>query len=57
MFKVGSLYAGVGGICLGFKNARFKINWANEYDKNACITFLDFLLLPFYLVVIFFILP
>lgn len=37
--KVGSLYAGVGGICLGFKNAGFKLAWANEYDKNACITY------------------
>ncbi|MCT4139364.1 DNA (cytosine-5-)-methyltransferase [Elizabethkingia anophelis] len=38
-FSVGSLYAGVGGICLGFKNSGFKILWANEYDKNACITY------------------
>lgn len=38
-FKVGSLYAGVGGICLGFKNAGFDIAWANEYDKNACTTY------------------
>ncbi len=37
--KVGSLYAGVGGICLGFKNAGFDIVWANEYDKNACLTY------------------
>lgn len=36
---VGSLYAGVGGICLGFENAGFNISWANEYDKNACITY------------------
>lgn len=39
MLKVGSLYAGVGGICLGFKNAGFSIEWANEFDKNACITY------------------
>ncbi len=39
MFTVGSLYAGVGGICLGFKNAGFKLSWANEFDKNACITY------------------
>lgn len=38
-YKVGSLYAGVGGICLGFKNAGFNLAWANEYDKNACITY------------------
>lgn len=38
-FTVGSLYAGIGGICLGFKKAKFDILWANEYDKNACITY------------------
>ena len=38
-FKVGSLYAGVGGICQGFKNSGFKITWANEMDKHACITY------------------
>lgn len=38
-FTVGSLYAGVGGICLGFKNAGFKLEWANEFDRNACITY------------------
>lgn len=39
MFTVGSLYAGVGGICLGFKNAGFDVVWANEFDKHACITY------------------
>lgn len=38
-FKVGSLYAGVGGICSGFINAGAEIAWANEYDKFACITY------------------
>lgn len=38
-YTVGSLYAGVGGICTGFKNSGFKIQWANEYDKNACETY------------------
>ncbi len=38
-YKVGSLYAGIGGICLGFKKSGFDILWANEYDKNACITY------------------
>lgn len=38
-FKVGSLYAGVGGVCLGFRNAGFEISWSNEWDKNACITY------------------
>lgn len=36
---VASLYAGVGGICLGFQKSGYKILWANEYDKNACITY------------------
>ncbi len=39
MFKVGSLYAGIGGICQGFINAGANVVWANEYDKNACITY------------------
>lgn len=39
MYKVGSLYAGVGGICLGFIQAGFKIEWANEFDKFACETY------------------
>jgi len=39
MYKVGSLYAGIGGICQAFINAHSKIAWANEYDKNACITY------------------
>lgn len=38
-YTVGSLYAGVGGICLGFKNAGFKLQWANEFDKKACVTY------------------
>lgn len=39
-YTLGSLYAGVGGICLGFKNAGAEILWANEYDKDACITYI-----------------
>ncbi|QLC67187.1 DNA (cytosine-5-)-methyltransferase [Flavobacterium sp. LPB0248] len=38
-YTVGSLYAGVGGICLGFENAGFKLEWANEFDKKACVTY------------------
>jgi DNA (cytosine-5)-methyltransferase 1 len=39
-YKVGSLFAGVGGICQGFKNTkRCNIVWSNEFDKNACITY------------------
>ena len=39
MYKVGSMFAGIGGICLGFKNAGCKLIWANEIDKFACITY------------------
>lgn len=37
--KVGSLFAGVGGMCMGFKNAGMKVVWANEYDAKACQTY------------------
>ncbi|HEU4496724.1 MAG TPA: DNA (cytosine-5-)-methyltransferase, partial [Flavobacterium sp.] len=39
MIKIGSLYAGVGGICQGFINAGARVAWANEIDKNACATY------------------
>jgi DNA (cytosine-5)-methyltransferase 1 len=39
MYSVGSLYAGVGGVCLGFIQAGFKLEWANEFDKFACQTY------------------
>ena len=38
-FTVGSMFAGVGGICLGFQQAGFKIVWANEKDAAACKTY------------------
>ena len=43
-YKVGSLFAGVGGICLGFQNAKtqnscYKLIWANEIDEYACETY------------------
>jgi len=38
-YTVGSLYAGVGGICQGFINQNFELSWANEIDKFACITY------------------
>lgn len=43
-FRVGSLFAGVGGICLGFMqaqnmNAEYEMVWANEIDKYACETY------------------
>lgn len=37
--KVGSLFAGIGGIDIGFEQAGFEIAWANEIDKDACITY------------------
>jgi len=39
MYRIGSLFAGVGGVDFGFQNAGFKVEWANEIDKNACITY------------------
>jgi len=37
--KVASLFAGIGGICYGFKQAGAEIVWANELDKDACKTY------------------
>jgi len=37
--KVASMFAGIGGICLGFKQAGFDIAWANEKDRAACNTY------------------
>ncbi len=37
--KIGSLFAGIGGIELGFKKAGFKTAWAVEIDEKACITY------------------
>ena len=37
--KVASLFAGIGGICYGFKQAGAQIVWANEIDKDACKTY------------------
>ena len=36
---VGSLFAGIGGIELGFEQVGFKTIWANEFDKDACVTY------------------
>lgn len=43
-YTVGSLFAGVGGICLGFKYAmyndsNYEVLWANEIDEYACTTY------------------
>lgn len=37
--KIGSLFAGIGGIDLAFMQAGFEIVWANEIDKDACKTY------------------
>ena len=37
--RVCSLFAGMGGIDLGFQQAGFDIVWANEYDQEAAITY------------------
>jgi DNA (cytosine-5)-methyltransferase 1 len=37
--KVGSLFAGVGGLCEAFKQSSCNILWSNEIDANACITY------------------
>ena len=34
-----SLFAGIGGIDIGFQQAGFNVVWANEYDPAACRTY------------------
>ena len=43
-YTVGSLFAGVGGVCKGFqqaeyKNSKYKLVWANEIDEHAAETY------------------
>lgn len=38
-YTVASMFAGIGGICLGFQKAGADIVWANEIDKYACTTY------------------
>ena len=38
-YKVGSLFAGIGGTCKGFIDADFDVKWAIEFDKSACMTY------------------
>lgn len=37
--KAVSLFAGIGGICMGFTQAGFQVVWANEKDSAACRTY------------------
>jgi DNA (cytosine-5)-methyltransferase 1 len=37
--KVGSMFAGIGGICLGFLRSGAQVVWANEIDAEACKTY------------------
>ena len=39
MKMVASLFSGIGGIDLGFQQAGCKIVWANEFDRDAAITY------------------
>ena len=47
-FKVGGLFAGVGGIELGFKKSGFDIAWANEIDKHCAKTYRENFSHPLY---------
>lgn len=37
--RVGSMFAGIGGLCLGFKLAGADLVWANDTDCYACKTY------------------
>jgi len=39
VFTVVSLFAGAGGMDIGFERQGFKTIWANDYDKDSCQTF------------------
>lgn len=42
MYKIASLFSGVGGIDLGFEmTGKFKTIWANEFDENARLTYVE----------------
>ena len=38
-YTVGSLFAGVGGICYAFRDANCRVLWANEIDKSSVSTY------------------
>jgi len=40
-FKIVSLFAGCGGLDLGFEKAGFKVTWANEFDSSIWDTFIS----------------
>jgi len=48
-YQVASLFAGIGGICTGFRQAGAEIAWANEIDRYACETYREFYGNPDYL--------
>ena len=48
IFSVGGLFAGVGGIELGFKKSGFDIAWANEIDKYCAKTYRENFSHPLY---------
>jgi DNA (cytosine-5)-methyltransferase 1 len=39
VYTVGDMFAGIGGMALGFEQAGFEVKWANEYDSQACHTY------------------
>ncbi len=47
-YSVGGLFAGVGGIELGFKRSGFDIAWANELDKHCAKTYRENFSHPLY---------
>lgn len=38
-YTVGSMFAGIGGICRAFEDVGCEIEWANEIDEFACMTY------------------
>ncbi len=38
-YTFGSLFAGIGGICIAFSEEHFIVKWSNELDKFACQTY------------------
>lgn len=39
MYKTVSLFSGIGGFDLGFMYSGFDLVWANDFEKNACLTY------------------